>query len=240
MAIKHTNIAITTTHISAGSWLKQFQLQFCLSLLPCMINWGIKAVSSHKGLILQLPGGSAVLMQVASFIYSWLTSRKKNPRRKFALQNSCPLKFKQGNILFGGFVCLFWVGLGFFPLLPEGLVLAVSPAVGSCPTLEQWPPALQATSQAPRERTASLQTQLPLCQAAGLCCPLSLQWWIWQLFPAQDQLFPVHVWYRPEPRACMVSTYSVYNNRNNYAKKSFKYLAPPSCNLIMTDRPFCM
>lgn len=103
----HINIAITATHISAGSWLKKFQLQFCLSLFPCVTNWGLKAVSSHKDPILQLPESSAVLMQGASFIYRWLTSRKKIPRRKLALKNSCTVSLSRRRYCLGNFfVCL--------------------------------------------------------------------------------------------------------------------------------------
>lgn len=84
----HINTATTATHIPTGSWLMQFQFQFCLSLLPCWLTENWKQSPHIKDLKVLLNCIYAVLLiQGASFIYSWLTSRKKrNPRRKLALR----------------------------------------------------------------------------------------------------------------------------------------------------------
>lgn len=124
----------------------------------------INAPSSSCLKVLLLWIYAVLLMQGAFFIYSWLTSRKKNPRRKLALKNSA-VSFSTGRYCMG---FLFQVGLGFSHCSHKVWRWQWAQQWGAAPPLKQWPPALWAASQARRIKTASLQTQLPLPD----CCTL--------------------------------------------------------------------
>lgn len=102
----------------------------------------------------------AIIVQGASFIYSHLAFRKKNPRAKLALKNSCIVSLSKGRYWFGvlgwGFFvvvfCFFfiWVGFDFFPSLEQGLKLAVTLAVGCCS--QPWAVASSSSRLLPRHR----------------------------------------------------------------------------------------
>lgn len=87
----------------------------------------------------------AIIVQGASFIYSHLAFRKKIPRGKLALKNTCTVSLSKGR---------YWFGVlgGFFSFFLFGLVLIFSHLLnrvwswqsprqwGAAPTLELWPP----------------------------------------------------------------------------------------------------
>lgn len=139
-----------------------------------------------------------ITVQGASFIYSHLAFRKKLPRGKLALKNSCIVSLSKGRYWFGvlGRVLSFFFYLGwfwFFPISWTGSEAGSHLGSGVLlPTLSCGLQLIQADSQAQRKSTcaASPRIQPLLHHSVLLCFPLSIQ--LWTLYAFHSTGFYTH------------------------------------------------